>query len=119
MLLRRSGIDSKEDFNLNAVMDTSQDSGIASNDTIAALVETFMAGEWDKLTDLRTEATKTLGLQQMTDCLTVACGFNGITRVANATGIPLDPPTEEMTKEMRQITQIDDFDEDIKLHKYG
>ena len=50
-----------------------------------------------------------LGAQGVADAIGVACSFNGITRVADATGIQLDPETEKTTGEMRVVTQIDAF----------
>ena len=66
-------------------------------------------GDWAKLKVLRAQAAKTLGAQQMTDALVVAAAFNGITRVADATGIPLDPHTAATTQQMREQTGIQRF----------
>lgn len=66
-------------------------------------------GDWAKLKVLRAQAAKTLGAQQMTDALIVAAAFNGITRVADATGIPLDPHTAATTQQMREQTGIQRF----------
>ena len=38
--------------------------------------------------------------------LTVASAFNGITRIADATGIPLDPNTERSTEDLRELLDI-------------
>ncbi len=43
------------------------------------------------------------------DCLVVASAFNGITRVADATGIPLDENTEATTADMRAAVGLDAF----------
>ena len=66
-------------------------------------------GDWAKLKVLKAQAAKTLGPQQMTDVLVVAAAFNGITRVADATGIPLDPHTAATTQQMREQTGIQRF----------
>lgn len=119
MLLRRSGQESQIEFNLNAVTDPTQDSGVENGTILRRLVSAFVSSDWSELALVRTEATEILGLQQMTDVLTVACGFNGITRVANATGIPLDPETKRVTAGFRFDTGINTYDEDIKSQKYG
>ena len=59
-----------------------------------------------------------MGENAMVDALTVAAGFNGITRVADATGIPLDPTTQEVTGSMRAETGIDAFDYAAKSARY-
>ena len=71
--------------------------------------DTAIHGDWAKLKVLRAQAAKTLGAQQMTDALVVAAAFNGITRVADATGIPLDPHTAATTAQMREQTGIQRF----------
>ena len=119
MLLRRSGLETQCEFNLNAVTDTSQQSGVENEEILRELVTAFVNGNWSELASIRTEATEILGLQHTIDALTVACGFNGITRVANATGIPLDPETERVSRDFRFRAGIDQYDEDIKSQKYG
>ena len=119
MLLRGSGLKTQTNFNVNAVTDGAATAGIENEATIRSLVDTFMAGDWQSLAAIRTQATKEIGIQAVADVLTVAAGFNGITRVANATGIPLDPSTAEATSEMRYSANINDFDEPRKLEKYG
>ena len=59
-----------------------------------------------------------MGIQPMVDALTVAAAFNGITRVADSTGIPLDENTLETTGEMREQTGIDRFNYDEKSAQY-
>jgi hypothetical protein len=48
----------------------------------------------------------------------VASGFNGITRVADATGIPLDENTQQMTVDMRESTGIERFNYTEKSDRY-
>ena len=58
---------------------------------------------------LREQAKQTLGAQQVTDAVVVAAAFNGITRVADATGIPLDSHTADATQQLREETGIQRF----------
>ena len=52
------------------------------------------------------------------DAIGVAAGFNGITKIANATGLPLDAETETNTVGMRQQTRIDEFGDAHKSQIY-
>ena len=45
----------------------------------------------------------------MSDALLVAAGFNGITRVADAIGIPLEEHTASATESLRADARIDAF----------
>ena len=83
--------------------------GVAFEEELRGLSDAAIHGDWAKLTLLRAQAAKTLGPQQMTDALVVAAAFNGITRVADATGIPLDPHTAATTEQMREQTGIQRF----------
>ena len=56
--------------------------------------------------------------QQETDALVVAAAFNGFTRVADATGVPLDPHTAEKTVEMRKQADIHRFRYTEKSTRY-
>ncbi|MDA1076460.1 MAG: alkylhydroperoxidase-related (seleno)protein, partial [Proteobacteria bacterium] len=53
------------------------------------------------------------------DTLTVAAAFNGITRVADSTGIPLDDNTAEHTGDLRESTGIAQFAYEAKSTRYG
>ena len=83
--------------------------GVAFEEELRGLSDAAIHGDWAKLKVLRAQAAKTLGAQQMTDALVVAAAFNGITRVADATGIPLDPHTAATTQQMREQTGIQRF----------
>ena len=83
--------------------------GVAFEEELRGLSDAAIHGDWAKLKVLRAQAAKTLGPQQMTDALIVAAAFNGITRVADATGIPLDSHTADATQQMREETGIQRF----------
>ena len=59
-----------------------------------------------------------MSAQQVTDALVVASAFNGITRVADATGIPLTPIPQKQQSEMREQTGIQRFDYTEKSARY-
>ena len=118
MLLRASGERDETAYELSAVTNGHGDSGVPHSDTIRALTEATVANRWDELVDLRESAAAILGEQAMVDVLTVAAAFNGITRVADATGIPLDANVVPATEELRAAVGIDRFDYREKSARY-
>ena len=118
MLLRASGQRENRDYNLNAVNEGDSDPGVDHASHLRLLTETAIEGRWEELAAIRDAATAAMGEQAMVDTLTVAAGFNGITRVADATGIPLDPTTQQVTGSMRAQTGIDAFDYAAKSAQY-
>ena len=59
-----------------------------------------------------------MGKQETVDALTVAAAFNGITRVADSTGIPLDDAMAEATASIRAASGIDQFSYAEKSARY-
>ena len=118
MLLRASGQRENRDFNLNAVNEAESDPGVDHAEHLRALAEAAVGGRWEELAALRDAAAAAVGEQAMVDALTVAAGFHGITRVADATGIPLDPTTADSTTSMRARTGLDAFDYAAKSARY-
>ena len=118
MLLRASGQRQSRDFNLNAVNEADSDPGVDHASHLRLLTEGAIGSQWQQLAVIRDDAAAAMGEQVMVDALTVAAGFNGITRVADATGIPLDPTTQEVTGSMRVETGIDAFDYAAKSARY-
>lgn len=120
MLLRRSGEIREESYNLDAVTEAAEgEIGVDHEALLLEIAEGVYHADADKLSELRTRGATELGEQALVDAIAVASGFNGITKVANATGIPLDHTTEEQTGEMRQTTKIDDYSDDYKTEQYG
>lgn len=118
MLLRRSGEINEESYNLSGV--TGDDAvGVEQEDLLVAIAEAVFTGDRDDLAHICAEALPRIGAEQLVDAIGIASGFNGITKVANATGIPLDARTEEVTGDMRQQTGIDDYSENHKSSIYG
>lgn len=118
MLLRASGQRENRNFNLNAVNEADSDPGVDHAGHLRRLTEAAISSRWQELAAVRDEAAVAMGEQVMVDALTVAAGFNGITRVADATGIPLDPTTQKATGSMRAETGIDTFDYTAKSARY-
>jgi len=103
---------------LNAVTRDNIAVGVAHDHHLRALAEHAIRGEWAQLASARSAAASAMGVQAMVDALTVAAAFNGITRVADATGIPLDEATAQTTTAMRQDTGIQHFEYASKSQRY-
>ena len=118
MLLRASGQPDQKDYDLNSVTDDHLDSGVDFGHWLRSLTEAAIQNRWDELATIRDQAGAAMGAQSMVDALVVASGFNGITRVADATGIPLDENTQQMTVDMRESTGIERFNYTEKSDRY-
>jgi hypothetical protein len=118
LLLRASGEQTNNSYDINAVTSASGDAGVEHGAWLRALSEQTIRGEWAALADTRIAAAAAMGHQQCVDALTVAAAFNGITRVADATGIPLDHNTDDATADLRSATGIDEFHYSAKTARY-
>ena len=118
MLLRASGQQTAQHFELKSVTDAELDSGVAHSEHLRALTEAVVYNQWLALGEVRQRAEAAMGPQQAVDAMVVAAAFNGITRVADATGIPLDASTAEQTVELRESTGIDAFEYAAKSARY-
>ena len=119
MLLSLSGDKTGNEYNLNAVNTPSGLAGVEDEHWIRLITELTMTKEWEQLSHTREEAAQIIGEQKVVDTLVVASAFNGITRVADATGIPLDVDTEKNTAQMRTDTGIQSFNYDEKSARYN
>ena len=119
MLLRASGEQENADYDLAAVTDRSRDSGVPHGELLTCLAEQTAGSAWSDLKKTLAEAIQVIGEQQATDALVVASAFNGITRVADATGIPLDENTADTTAAMRDAVGLDAYQYAAKAARYG
>jgi len=85
-------------------------SGVPAGSVLAAFAEAIVT-EDDTLAQARSAVVAALGEAAMIDAAAVVAGFNGITRIADATGIPLEPTKAEETAPWRGALGIDDFGE--------
>ena len=119
MLLSLSGEKTSQDFNLEVVIKAGEaEIGVRHEGILLRIAEAVCTGDARELALVREEGRDILGPQALVDAIAVACGFNGITKVANATGLPLDETTENSTVKSRQQTKIDDFTDSHKSEVY-
>ena len=119
MLLRASGQFENGHYDVNSVTSDDIDPGVPHGRWLRALTEATIHGDWLGLAEIRPQAEEAMGHQQTLDALTVAAAFNGITRVADATGIPLDQNTADTTGDMREQTGIQRFEYSQKSARYA
>lgn len=87
-------------------------SGIPAGGILSNFAEAILANA-EGLAQSRSAVVAALGEAAMIDAAAVVAGFNGITRIADATGIPLEPAKAEETEAWRATLGIDAF-EDLK-----
>lgn len=117
-MLRVSSQSEGLDANLNAVTEEDVDVGVPFSRLLRQLTEATIEMRWDDLASVRREAIDTIGRQSTIDALAVASGFNGIVRVADATGIPIDSYEDDVGKEIRSSIGIDEFHYSAKSSRY-
>jgi len=119
MLLRASSQRDGASVEVESVTRDAGASGVPHEHWLRGLVEATVRREWQRLAQVRPAAVRAIGAQQTVDVLTVAAAFNGITRVADATGIPLDASTAEATQALRESAGIERFSYAEKSTRYG
>lgn len=84
-------------------------SGVGHETELLAFADAAITGAPDEVARARTAVEARLGREAMIDAAAVIAGFDAITRVADGTGIPLEPPKAEATADWRARLGIDDY----------
>ena len=79
-----------------------QESGLPHGKILNEVVEAIMDRDKARIAAARTTIVETLGKAAMVDAAATIAAFNAYTRMADATGIPLETPKAEATVELRQ-----------------
>ena len=91
MALRGSGRDRDETFELGAVNDRVEGGGGVRHGALLSEVTSAVVGrDRPALDALRADAMEALGAEGFVRAVSVAAGFDGINRVADIIGIPID-----------------------------
>ena len=110
MSLRESAKNSGQEADLNVVTGSTSDrAGVPHAGLLVELTEAVAGWRWKEAEALRIRGSPDLGPQATSDAILVASGFNGITRVADAIGIRLDPHTAEASVALRQNLGLNTF----------
>jgi hypothetical protein len=90
-LLRASGEHDGRTFSLQGVLDGTIETGVPHAALLLRFVDAVMGDDAALLRERRSEVQAVLGEAGVLDAAAVIGGFDGITRIADATGIPLEP----------------------------
>jgi hypothetical protein len=102
-LLRASGRHSGQDFSLEAAMRGDPGSDVPHGGLLLAFADAAVNGHDTVLARAREAVRLTVGDAGLSDAAAVIGGFDGISRIADAIGIPLEPEKAELA--------VDFFDE--------
>ena len=90
-------------------MDGKTNIGLPHAAEFVAFADAAISAEARSLNLTRVALVKLVGVEAMIDAAAVIAGFDGITRIADATGIPLEPPKAEQTADLRASLHVDEF----------
>jgi hypothetical protein len=86
-----------DDYSLEGVRNGGA-SGVTHGEELLALAAALMIGDDASLDRARREMVDAMGVAAFVEAAGVAAQFNGIVRIADATGIPVDSVDDEFTK---------------------
>ena len=110
MLLRASGPTHDRAYDLGAVTGVADgDGGVPHGKVLTVFAEAVLNDDGIALTRARGAVQKTLGAAGLVDAAGVVGLFNAIDRVADATGIPLEPDKATASADFRAALDLDRF----------
>lgn len=113
MLLRASGDHDGRDYALKTMTHGEAadrpDGGVPDGAVLIAFAEAVLGDDDDRLAAARDGLRAGLGDAALADTAAVVATFNGVDRVADATGTPLETYKEEATAEMRTALGLDAY----------
>ena len=111
MLLGASGAITGQQVDVHAVTEdaAAAASGVAQAGTLLAFADAVVGTDDAALARARAEVLRELGPAELVDAAAVASNFERMVRVADATGVPLDPPLVMLTEPLRKDLGIDRF----------
>ncbi len=85
------------------------DGGIEHGAALITFTDAVMCGDQESAARERRRLLSLLGPQGFVDVASTIAAFNVVDRVANATGIPLDPMLAAMSEDLRAELGLDHF----------
>ena len=110
MLLRASGERRGNKLNIGAIAKhDGRGSGVPHGDALVALVNAALGDDASALAAARQEVVDALGMAALADSAATIATFTIQNRVANATGLPLDPVVEMASRTLRSDLGVESF----------
>ena len=107
-LLRGSGNHGGTDYRFDGILDGSGNSGVVHEAELLAFADSAIDATADS-TSARNALSAAIGKDATIDAAAVIAGFDAITRVADGSGIPLEPAKAEASAEWRARLGIDEY----------
>jgi hypothetical protein len=108
-MLRASSEVNGTTVDLRAVNDGGADAGVEHGARLLSFTEAVLRGDDETLRQRRTALRAVLSDEAFVDACAVIGAFNVVDRIADATGIPLDPPLAAMSTELRRELDLARF----------
>lgn len=110
MLLRVSSEDPTLDLSIVMTGESGQEGHIPDEERLVRFAEAVIRRDAEAVLAAGADIRTHMGDEQLVDAAATVAHFNGITRVADGTGIQLDRYTGSHSVELRQDLGIDRFD---------
>ena len=108
MGLLRASSRGNDRLNFGAIVDTSQDSGVEHGALLLEFTEAAVQRS-DALSPCRRRVADELGADALVDAAGVVANFQRMVRIADATGIPVDPYIAERTGPVSKTLGLEAF----------
>ncbi len=109
-MLRASATATGTSVDLTAIVgDGAGDGGVPHGGLLMAFAEAALGNDESLLNDARQRVRDALGDAGLVDAAAVIANYSALDRVADATGIPLEPAKETGTADLRAELGIDAF----------
>lgn len=99
-MLRASGHHAGEQFNLDAIVDNSIDSGVPEAELLGEFVEAALGDDVERLQHARERVDAALGPDALVDVAGAVASFNAVVKVADGSGIVVEDFKVEMISQM-------------------
>ncbi len=111
MLLRASGQINGDVLDVHTLRDGSRAaaSGIPHAEALVAFAEAVVKMEDEGLAKARARLVDELGSAALVDAAAIASNFERMVRIADSTGIPLDQEVRDLTPELRESLDLNEF----------
>lgn len=96
-------------MNPEALVRPEQDIGVPHGDLLLAFAEAIIGTDRAALDTARTALAEALGPEAIAGASAIAGNFTKNDRVANALGIPVDPPVLKGTEDLREQLGLNDY----------